>query len=489
MRRLFDLRSALLHFDGGAQVSTVRLQVLDSHIHAVAAVGCLCDVFLRPEPSTRYLSNSHVPVTCDLRVPWPYFPVDKGFLHFFGSVDEVRVFCRPSINNSQFPNRMMLDDVTERFFAIQSQAQAQRPVMDTTQLQLFCAVIPPTASVPLFANLCELTLWACSLGRHFYHLLASAAPRLECLDATDVSLWAVDLQQLPPEVFDQPPVVQTDRDEEDLDEWDPARPRVCSIVLPNLRQLRCRGPRTPAWWQSDARLTPNAPDVYMPSLQCASLCDMSALDEIADPHQTASPRRTRALEFQLQEGELPDTEDEELLLQGIVPLPALWNMTSVTRNLRSLDLSGSTVSDATLVDAFRFASQLEVLVMRDMPELTDWAARALLALTHLRLLDIRGTAIAAHMVARVYEHIRDVSGLGVRLERVYMDDPGPFWDTESGYWAHVAYVWMEWIGLVVDWQSDDRAKAEMKRPWPSRQQSESELLELMEDTSEEEELS
>lgn len=470
-QRASDIRRTILDFDGGANVSWLTFNAFDLSVFSYVAFACFCEHLLRPDAGTGYLCNPRVITQCDVKVPFHLFPVAKGFLHYFAAIDNVQILSKPAAPI----------DLTQQvdFFKVSSTCLAgpSQPMFGdlmgqskTQFLNLFGLNLLHNIFTPDCSNLCDLQLSNCQIGRAFFYMLQNAAPQLETLTTINLSIWAPDLQILQAEEFYQEGQTLAEdsvvEDEEDLDEWDLARNRVC-ITLPNLKELRGRGRRMPAWWQADMSEHPGQPDVYMPALQIAIFDDLDTLDDAATPRVTQCPRRRRVLEMQLEAGEVPEfLDDEEDISLAFPPLPALWNITSVAQGLCHLDISRCFLSDQSLHTSLRFAPSLRTLIMRDMPDISDHGGLALCYLPYLRCIDIRGTDINAYTVARVYETIRECGTS--RLERVLMDDPGPYFEDEYGYRALLAYTWMEWIGIVEDWQSREYTKTWLKKPWEDR---------------------
>lgn len=477
--RMAALRKILLDADGGRQLEYLSFSAVDLSGFAYVALSCFCEHLLRPNPSTGYLCNPRLSTQCDIKVPFYLFPVGQAFLHHFAAVDHVQLVSKP-------PRILPISDQVEfiklsgNYLANPSRPVLGHPAAPSQNQSLLLAGVNflPTLVAPDCSNLCELTLQHCQIGRAFFYMLQSAAPQLESLTTSSLGLWYGDLRDFRPDEFFHPGgVLVTDEeggmelaavDEEDLDEWDVARDRYC-ITLPNLKELRAQGHKMPAWWQADAADQHGQPDIYMPALEAVILHDLDTLDEVATPRVGQSPRRQKALEYQLEAGELPELLEEagdDELSAVFPPLAALWNITSVAAGLRHLDLSRCVLTDHNLHSALRFAGSLRSLVLCDMPDISDYGGTALCYLPQLQQLDIRGTDINAYTIAKVYEAIRDV-GLG-RLEDVLMDDPGPFYENEYAYRAHVAYTWLEWIGVARDWQSRVYPRAWQKRPWEDR---------------------
>lgn len=474
-RRCHQLRHTLLHLDGGANMQVIAFRASELSGFSFAALSCFCDSFLRPSVQTGYLNSRTQSVLCDIQIPWVLFPISSGFLQYFAAVDQLRISSFPANRLLQANLQHEFAELTRTHLSGPTQPMYSDPRMParTRSMQLHTLAMLPGSRPPLFSHLCELSLTQCQADASFYYLLASAAPSLEFLHISNVGWWPSDLRQIPPEEYFSPadPDYLTnhpDLDEEDLDEWHPGRNRCC-IVLHRLKEFRQSGPKTVSWWQSDVLHTPGVPDVYMPDLRSCILRDQDRLDQAAEPRITQSPRRQQALHFQIEAGELAEVlegfDEEGDFNNNLPPLTALWNLLSSSSCIQVLDLSGSVVSDISLRQAFRFAPALKSLAMRDMPDLTEWAGRALAYLPQLEQLDLRGTDISAVSVAKTHEALRDRGG---GLKRVQMDDPGPFYEDEVGYVTHVAFTWLDYIGVIDDWPARAYTKSQLKQPWADR---------------------
>ena len=143
---------------------------------------------------------------------------------------------------------------------------------------------------------------------------------------------------------------------------------------------------------------------------------------------------------------------------------SLWSICVNSRRIRNLTITNSPTSDHSLLEAARCLENLEYLVLCGT-EVSDWAIESLAVLVpRLKYIDIRNTTISTRMAARLVEGIREKGG---RLQSMLVDDPGPFYESEQGLADHVAFKWLDWIGVLIDWIEKDRPRKESKAPWLS----------------------
>jgi hypothetical protein len=443
-RQMEGLRAAILDHDGGSQLCAIEFHAVSFDLRSVYAMDRFCSVLLPPEPHSAWLDNIQA-VT--IFSPFPHLPVQQLFMQGLKHIPQFSILA----NQRRMRPRPVADSVPFQHLLDYLKGETYDPDQQsaTYSLALDRVVFHPNLDLPAFPNLMRFTLRAVSIGRHFLQILQHASA-LEFLSLEDIAYDWRDIMATSAVDF----IDRTDLQDEDLQQYPELQDEI-DITLPALRQLHVSGKDAPAFWQHHEHL-PWLPDVEMPNLQTASFVCVAALEQPSSIVEPPSPRR-RALLSEWHPDGSDDDEDELYDTQ----FDALWSLCSQSKRIAELKFFDQPIGDTSLIESVRTLSQLERLTVYHT-DVGDWGIESLVLLApSLQFLDVRGSMVSPRAIARVVEGIRERGG---RLCEVMMDDPGPFYDqSEASMWDHIAFQWLDWVGVMVEW--DRRSRKEAKLPW------------------------
>lgn len=327
---------------------------------------------------------------------------------------------------------------------------------------------------PHFPNLTSLTLSSCYIGANLLHLL-NQMPQLRDLRLLDVRHNREDMPLDEDLDYDDDDGDMYGDDIEDMVDWkrhdrlrdqkkwgwgryDRKRRAVPAVKLDKVTTFYCVGPTTASFWKlSDMDST--VPDIRMPNLELAVLRGMKELD-------------SEVMLGDVDSLDAFDDEDDDMVLD------ALSALCFVSKKIQTLDLTDCDLIEPCIPWAFRHSFNMRQLILRGCSQLDDMAMRNLgKALMWLVELDVRGCpSISCGSLAQVVEDICDAGG---RLQRLYVDDPGPMDlhhrpdDRERGghgweWHSASAYSWLVWTDIAVEWEEAARTRSESKEPWGGR---------------------
>jgi len=447
--RVKRMKQAFIQLDGGANIETFTLQSALTDVWGVWSLNLILQHLFSLEQSSPYLRNLQQAIFI---LAFPWLNIHNHILHHFNHAPQLELICTGL--NEQHGNRRLQQHVASsddflKYLAGPSRGPSRKE-SKCISLTISAAYIDELTSIPSLPELQHLVLKQVHIGPIFYRLLANS-PQLQILHLENVIF---------PHLIDQRKYARQGGNQIDEDLEDALlQGHSLDLTLPNLRKLLVVGKDTAPFWQHERKLLKHIPDVIMPNLDKVELLGMMALDEVVTPKDPLSKSRIAALEAWHEDVEWSE-EDEELF---DLRFDSLWTLCSTSKMILSLNLTNSAVNDNNLAEALRCTPNLQCLSLCGITDVTDWGFELLIGLIPaLRFLDTRSTWISPRSVAKMFEDIRECGG---RLEEVVMDDPGPFYETEAQLWDDIAYKWLDWIGVLVDWVERSRKRNDSKRVW------------------------
>lgn len=469
--RVQGVFAAVQHHDGGQSIDTIGIYAMlaDGHAAYHAIIATLESLALAPA-----IHDFSLTIYCQ----W-YFPLEisRRFFGFLGRTRHLQFCVKPVGDDFVLQELIPASETTDynRVVPVLGRQDVlyggprSLPAMEHLERLDFSGVVfDYKLELPDLPHLRSLKLDYCRLGRAFYQLL-EAASQLERLVVHNM------VQDVNSQMFDA--------DEELEAEPDP-------IEMPRLRQLDLYGELTPCFWapETDEQAADMAPrpEVSMPALRVARLVDIGTLDQEEDEmfkyametKRAAVGRRWRRKDLCLRMSEHEPDEADELMLEmedddWIEPgMDALYRLlTTSGQHLTQLVLDGSIIDDTSLLDSLRDMPLVEQLRLRGTRIGGDHLAHICYELTNLSLLDVRDCPrVCTHHVATASGAAIARTPPGPRLNQIYISDPGPYaWgidplESEFHYYERLAWQWLTWRGVLVDWESDGRRKRG-KTPW------------------------
>jgi hypothetical protein len=446
------LRQAIHVYDGGADVQIIEFYASSGDIFSISALNSFCCEFLFLDPTGTWLENVQ---SLAIVSPIPQLVLQgqffRGLTHFptlsvHSDYPPSRSRQRPSIGFPDFA----------KFFACEMPVDESADSSNATQLILQNVIFHPALELPLYPYLVMIHFQNVTIGRQFYQLL-QATSKLQRLCLENLAFHWDDLKRTNNADFAR--VEELDEEVLDAREF-PELAEESDIILKDLVELKVTGRDSPPFWQHHKDL-PWVPDISMPALLRVAFYGVGTLEEPSTVAEPPSPRR-RHLAYEAWQLEGIDISDEEDDFLDDLQPDALWSLAVVSKRIQELTITNSTFGDHSLMESLKCLNSLRKLVLCGT-EVGDWSIEALALLApQLRYLDVRSTSVTPRKAAQMVEHLREKGG---KLQELLIDDPGPFYDSETSMADFVAYQWMEWIGVLVDWIEGARNRRDSKQPW------------------------